>query len=119
MKKGVIYQYHCEIENWKERGSILMLFHKHDIAAFYKTLQAELDTIFQEIKILQQEYVEFDAEGKMIMDGDKGKFKPGKTKEQFEEAWMALMEQMPAPFKVSHEENQEGKVVNLPNPEEN
>lgn len=103
MKKGVIYQYHTEIENWKERGSILIMFHKVEISTFYQIHQADLDTIFQEIKLLQQEYVEFDTEGKMIMEGDSGKFKPGKTREQFEEAWIKLMEQEPAPFKVSHE----------------
>ena len=62
MKKGVLYQYHIEIENWKEKGSILILFNRANIAAFYQVYQNDLDAIFKELKKLQREFMVFEKD---------------------------------------------------------
>ena len=88
MKKGVIYQYHQEIESWKERGSILIRFHRESIALFYQENQKDLDSIFEELIALQQEALVFE-DGKMIIgENNQGVFKEGWDIKKFEDTWM-------------------------------
>lgn len=102
MQKGVIYQYHVEIETWKKNGSILMRFHRDAIAIFYQEHQKELERILVELKAMQSEFVEFENdEIKRGADG-MGIFKEGKTAQTMEEAYMRLMSQETEPFTVHH-----------------
>ena len=102
MKKGVIYQYHQEIETWKSHGSILIKFHRESIALFYQENQKDLDSIFEELKDLQRSFLEFTGDELKKDEKDNAIFLQGKTQAQFEEAWMAIMEKEIPPFKVTH-----------------
>lgn len=94
MKKGVLYQYHIEIENWKEKGSILILFNRANIAAFYQVYQNDLDAIFKELKKLQREFMVFEKDKIKVDNKMQAIFLPGKSQESFEEAYMNLMGQL-------------------------
>lgn len=94
MKKGEVYQYHVEIQGWKDNGSVLMQFFKLHIASFYKNVQKALDEILTELLDAQKRFMEFDEHGKIKMhDETTPVFKEGFKLADYEKAYMEIMDQ--------------------------
>ena len=94
MKKGQLYDWHHEIKNWKRSGSILCVFFADRINAFYKTYGKQLDDLLKEIQALDLLWYEFEDGKPKIGPDNKLVLLPGKTAEEANKAFQALMMEM-------------------------
>lgn len=96
MKKSQLLAYDEEIQNWYKSGSVLTLFHNSRINDFYKEFKLRLETLWKEVRTLQEEYFVFEND-KVKVEGEGNDRKPickeGKTIEDFNQAWADLMNQ--------------------------
>ena len=89
MTNGELLNYHNELEGWKQRGSVLALFHRNQINGFYEQYAKRLNIIFDNLKQIDEEFFEYqDGTVKTTLIGNKPVFKKGKTEEQ----WKARVE---------------------------
>lgn len=102
MKKGQLYSYHRQIEQWKKEHNVLVELNKGRIRDFYKENAIHLEAVEESILKLKQEYFVIEDE-RIKMDGDKYVFLEGKTEYSFDENWKALMKQtVGTKFKSEH-----------------
>lgn len=92
MKKGVLYNYDTEIQEWIRTGSVLAMAHASFIRGFYQLWAPRIKEILEEVTAIQKEYMQYDGDLIKRLDGQPV-FIEGKTKEQFNLAWNALMNQ--------------------------
>jgi hypothetical protein len=93
MKKGQIINFHNEITDWINKGSVLAYFNRSRIQDFYKEYNARIQKIQKEINDLRDSYyVIEDGKIKVSKDG-KPIMLEGKTNEEANQSFQNLMNQ--------------------------
>lgn len=90
MKKGQLFSYHNEIQEWIHTGSVLCVFNRSRINDFYKEYGLRLNTLFKEVSQHQELFYQMEGEGeKRTVKREEGKplLAEGKTQEDANEAW--------------------------------
>lgn len=96
MKKGALYNYDTEIQEWIRTGSVHAMAQAGFIQAFYQLWGPRITEILKEVTAIQKEWMEYEGERIKRTEG-RPVFKEGKTKEEFNVAWEALMNQEVVP----------------------
>jgi hypothetical protein len=93
MKKGQIINFHNEITDWINKGSVLAYFNRSRIQDFYKEYNTRIQKIQKEINDLRDSYyVVEDGKIKIAEDG-KPIMLEGKTNEEANQSFQDLMNQ--------------------------
>lgn len=94
IRKGVIWNWHTEVQTWMAQGSVLAYFNKSRIADFYKEYGSRIETISNEIIELKKRHVKMDEKGeKFIVEGEKFVFIEGHGEADLNQEYSDLMNQ--------------------------
>lgn len=92
MKKGLLYSYYSQLDEWYKNHNIQLELFKGRIAEFKKQNDDHMNQLNKQIGLLQREY--FVVIDDMIqMDGTELRLQEGKTRYSFDENWKMLMMQ--------------------------
>lgn len=100
MKKGTIYDYHVELQNWKRQGTVLEIFFGPHIMAFYQEYGDVINQVEREILDLRKKVYQHDPEGRVLVGADQQPIlMDGITREEANRLLTELFEQ-PLPMKL-------------------